>query len=291
MLKLKHVNKIYKDGTRAVSDVSVEIKQGEFIAVLGPSGAGKSTFLRCINRLVEPTSGQIFLRGIEITSLSGRKLGGVRRQIGMIFQQFNLVKRLSVLHNVLCGRLGYISSWRSFFYSFPKTDVEWALECLERVGLREVAEKRVEVLSGGQQQRVAIARALAQRPKIILADEPIASVDPPTAKMIMDFLKEINREENITVVVNLHVVEWAKNYADRVIGLARGRIVFDGPPSFLDKHLESIYRGKETRIVEENMFFTSNRLRLTWKAEAGRIVSVRWQVEKEKGGEGTCLGE
>jgi len=289
-LKVKQVNKIYKDGTKALSDVSVTVDQGEFVAVLGPSGAGKSTFLRCINRLVEPTSGQIFLGKVEVTSLSGKRLREVRRQIGMIFQQFNLVRRLSVLQNVLCGRLGYTSTWRSLFYSFPKADIEWALECLERVGLREVAEKRVETLSGGQQQRVAIARALAQRPKIILADEPIASVDPPTAKMIMDFLKTINREENITIIVNLHVVEWAKNYADRVIGLARGKIVFDGPPSSLDEHLESIYRGRETRIVED-VSLTSNRLRLIWKAEAGRIISVRWQVEEEKGGEGVCLGK
>lgn len=182
MLKLKEVSKTYGDGIKALDEVGVEIKEGEFVVILGPSGAGKSTLLRCINRLVEPTRGKIFLNGEEITSLGGRRLHKMRQQIGMIFQQFNLVKRLSVLNNVLCGRLGNVSTLRSTFYSFPKEDIQVALECLDKVGLRDYAAKRADTLSGGEQQRVAIARALAQRPRVILADEPMASLDPGYGK-------------------------------------------------------------------------------------------------------------
>ncbi|MCD6229032.1 MAG: phosphonate ABC transporter ATP-binding protein [Candidatus Omnitrophica bacterium] len=280
MLKLKKVSKVYKDGTRALSEVDIEVRQAEFVVILGPSGAGKSTLLRCINRLVEPTTGKIFLNGEEITSLNRKRLRKIRQKIGMIFQQFNLVRRLSVLQNVLCGRLGYVSTFRSLFYSFSKENVQLALECLERVGLKDFAAKRADTLSGGQQQRVAIARVLAQKPKIILADEPVASLDPRTAKMIMDLLKKINRGEKITVIVNLHVVELAKEYADRIIGLAKGRVVFDDAPSSLDKYLKKIYWEEETKIVDESVASVSNKMKLIWIAEAGKIVSVRWQVEK-----------
>jgi phosphonate transport system ATP-binding protein len=263
MLKLKEVSKIYVDGIKALDEVDAEIKEGEFVVILGLSGAGKSTFLRCINRLIEPTHGRIFLNGEEVTSLSGRKLHKMRQKIGMIFQQFNLVKRLSVLNNVLCGRLGEVSTVRSIFYSFPKKDIQWALECLDRVGLKDYATRRADTLSGGQQQRVAIARALAQRPGIILADEPTSSLDPRTAREIMDLLKKINREENIVVIVNQHVVDLAKEYGDRIIGLAKGKVVFDGNPSLLDEHFKTIY-GEEIRIVNRDKVSESDRAEQVW---------------------------
>ena len=285
MLKLKEVSKIYGDGIKALDEVDVEIKEGEFVVILGPSGAGKSTFLRCINRLIEPTKGKIFLNGEEITSLYGKKLHKMRQKIGMIFQHFNLVKRLSVLQNVLSGRLGDVSTVRSLFYSFSNEDIQLALECLDRVNLKGYASKRADTLSGGQQQRVAIARALAQRPKVILADEPMASLDPRTAKVIMDLLKKINREEKIIVIVNLHVVELAKEYADRIIGITKGKVVFDGDPSLLDKHFKTIYYEEETRVVNEDMFSVSNKAKRVWVLESGKIAYARWQIggdEKEK---------
>ena len=285
MLKLEKVSKIYKDGIKALSEVNLEVKEGEFVVILGPSGAGKSTLLRCINKLVEPTTGKIFLNGEEITSLNGKRLCKIRQKIGMIFQQFNLVNRLSVLQNVLCGRLGYVSTLRSLFYSFSKEDIQLALECLDRVGLKSYATKRADTLSGGQQQRVAIARVLAQRPKVILADEPVASLDPRTAKVIMDLLKKINREEKITVIVNLHVVELAKEYADRIIGLTKGKVVFDGIPSLLDKHFKTIYYEEETRVVYADMIPVSNKARRVWVLEAGKIAYSRWQIGE--GGDGT----
>jgi len=280
VLKLKEVSKIYGDGIKALDGVDVEIKEGEFVVILGPSGAGKSTLLRCINRLIEPTHGRIYLNGEEITSLCGRKLHKMRQKIGMIFQQFNLVKRLSVLQNVLSGRLGDVSSLRSLFYSFPKKDVQLALECLDRVGLKSYAAKRADTLSGGQQQRVAIARALAQRPKVILADEPMASLDPRTAKVIMDLLKKINQEEKIIVIVNLHVVELAKEYADRIIGLTKGKVVFDGIPSLLDKHFKTIYYEEETRVVNADMIPVSSKAKRVWVLEAGKIAYARWQINE-----------
>ena len=284
MLKLKEVSKIYGDGIKALDEVDVEIKEGEFVVILGPSGAGKSTLLRCINRLIEPTHGRIYLNGEEITSLCGRKLHKMRQKIGMIFQHFNLVKRLSVLQNVLSGRLGDVSTLRSLFYSFSKEDIQLALECLDRVGLKSYAAKRADTLSGGQQQRVAIARALAQRPKVILADEPMASLDPCTAKVIMDLLKKINRKEKIIVIVNLHVVELAKEYANRIIGLTKGKVVFDGDPSLLDKHFKTIYYEEETRIVNGDKVPVSNKAKRIWVLEAGKIAYARWQIRE--GGDG-----
>jgi len=246
MLAIQKVEKIYEDDKKALFDINMEVKKGEFVVILGPSGAGKSTLLRCINRLVEPTSGNIFLDGKEITSLHGKALCHARKDIGMVFQHFNLIKRLSVLNNVLGGRLGHNSTLRSIFYSFPKTHVHFALDCLDKVGLKEYASRRADTLSGGQQQRVAIARALAQEPKLILADEPMASLDPRTAREIMDLLRNINEKENITVIVNLHVVELAKEYAHRIIGLADGRIVFDDQPSLLDDYFDMIYYNGKT---------------------------------------------
>lgn len=278
MLKLEEVSKTYEDGTKALSGVDIEIKEGEFVVILGPSGAGKSTLLRCINRLIEPTWGRIFLNGEEITSLSGKKLLKARQHIGMIFQQFNLIKRLSVLQNVLCGRLGAVSALRSSFYSFSKDDINLALECLNKVGLKEYATKRADTLSGGQQQRVAIARALAQKPKVILADEPMASLDPHTAKVIMDLLKKINQEEKIIVIVNLHVVELAKEYADRIIGISKGKVVFDDKPHFLDKYFNAIYYEEETRMVNAGKIPVSNRAKRAWALEGGKVAYARWQI-------------
>lgn len=205
----------------------------------------------------------------------------MRQKIGMIFQQFNLIKRLSVLNNVLCGRLGYVSTLRSIFYSFSKKDIQLALECLDRVGLKNYATKRADTLSGGQQQRVAIARVLAQKPEVILADEPVASLDPRTARIIMDLLKKINREENITVIVNLHVVELAKEYADRIIGLTKGRIVFDEAASLLDEHFKTIYYEEETRIVNADKIPVSNKAKQIWVLERGKVAYARWEINRE----------
>ncbi|HZQ37675.1 MAG TPA: phosphonate ABC transporter ATP-binding protein, partial [Dehalococcoidia bacterium] len=229
------VSKRFPNGAQALSDVSVEVRTGEFLAVIGPSGAGKSTFLRCINGLVRPSAGTISFEGRDITRARGAAVRRARRQMGMIFQQFNLVKRSSVLQNVLCGRLGYQSGWRSVVPVFRQSDVELALAALERVGIADKAYVRADSLSGGQQQRVAIARALAQQPRLMLADEPVASLDPETSITVLDDLRRINREQGITTIVNLHQLDFAREYADRVIGFKQGRLVFDGLPSELDR--------------------------------------------------------
>ncbi|RXT14936.1 phosphonate ABC transporter ATP-binding protein [Ammoniphilus sp. CFH 90114] len=226
----------------ALESISFGVGEGEFVVVLGLSGAGKSTLIRCINQLVKPTSGTIRWEGKEITGYKGRALTLYRRSIGMIFQSFNLLGRLSAVTNVLVGRLGYISRWRALTYLFPSIDLKIAEDALDRVGLAGVKHQRADQLSGGQRQRVAIARALVQRPKLILGDEPVASLDPLTSRSIMDLLKSINKEENITMIINLHDVELAKQYATRVIGISHGRIVFDDIPERLDgPSLEKIY--------------------------------------------------
>jgi phosphonate transport system ATP-binding protein len=242
LISLVNVSKTYIRGKLvALTDVSFEVGRGEFVVILGPSGAGKSTLLRCVNRLAQPTSGQIYLNGREITDAS-RSLRKARREIGMVFQQFNLVTRLSVLMNVLSGRLSYRSTWRSLFYSFTREDRAVALECLEMVALGHKAFQRADTLSGGEQQRVAIARALAQKPKIILADEPVASLDPKIARQVLDYLKDISQRLGISVVCNLHQIDFAREYAERIIGLSQGKLIFDGPPSALtDGILEQIY--------------------------------------------------
>ncbi len=243
MVSLKDVSKTYTGTgvTEALRNVSIDVGEGEFLVILGPSGAGKSTLMRCINRLVEPTSGRIVVAGREVTNRR-RELRAVRRQIGMVFQQFNLVKRLSVLMNVLSGRLAYHTLWRSLIYSFDKEDKRIAIECLARVNMEHKIFQRADTLSGGEQQRVAIARALAQQPKVILADEPVASLDPKIARQVLDYLKQIAGELGITVLCNLHQVEYAREYAERVVGLSRGTVVFDGPSGKLtDDILQQIY--------------------------------------------------
>jgi phosphonate transport system ATP-binding protein len=231
MIEFNHVSKVYPNGTIGLKDIHLKIQPGEFVVIVGLSGAGKSTMLRSINRLLEITDGEILMDGQSITAAKGRQLREMRRGIGMIFQSFNLVRRSSVLRNVLSGRVGYHSTIRTVLGLFPKEDIRLALEALERVNIREKAYIRADQLSGGQQQRVSIARALAQEAKIILADEPVASLDPLTTHQVMDDLKRINRELGITTIVNLHFIDLAREYATRIIGLRAGEVVFDGPVS------------------------------------------------------------
>jgi phosphonate transport system ATP-binding protein len=230
----------------ALRDVSLEIARGEFIAVIGLSGAGKSTLLRSLNRMNEPASGAIIFEGSDVTHAQGKELAALRRSIGFIFQQFNLVKNLTVLSNVLAGRLSYVSWLDSMLGRFPKRDREIALRYLREVGLGDKISSRADKLSGGQQQRVAIARALAQEPAVILADEPMASLDPKLAEVVLQILRRFNREEKITVIVNLHVLQLARDYADRIIALRKGEVAFDGAPGELTQEIvEEVYRTEE----------------------------------------------
>jgi phosphonate transport system ATP-binding protein len=229
MIEFKNVRKVYPNGTVGLDNINLTIHPGEFVIIVGLSGAGKSTLLRSINRLHEITEGEILIDGKSITKAKGAELRRIRRDIGMIFQNFNLVKRVSVIRNVLSGRVGYHSTIRTLLGLWPKRDVELALDALQRVNIREKAYARADELSGGQQQRVSIARALAQEAKIILADEPVASLDPLTTRQVMDDLKRINRELGITTVVNLHFLDLAREYGTRIIGLRAGKVVFDGP--------------------------------------------------------------
>jgi phosphonate transport system ATP-binding protein len=228
MIMLRNLRKIYPPDTLALDDCTVTIAPGEFVIVIGPSGSGKSTLLRCINRLIPPTSGQVIVDGMDVTAATHEQLRQARRAVGMIFQQFNLIKRATVMENILAGRLGYAHPIASLFGYFGADDQAIAEECLRQVNLLDLADRRADTLSGGQQQRVAIARALAQRPKVILADEPTASLDPKLTRVIMDILKEINAEQGITLIVSQHLIDVALAYGSRLIGLQSGRIVFDG---------------------------------------------------------------
>jgi len=244
MIQVSNLHKVFPDGTKALRDVSVTIPDGDFVAVIGLSGAGKSTFLRCLNRLVDPTGGTIAVGGSDVAGLRGRALQRYRRTVGFIFQQFNLVTRLSVLDNVLSGRLGYHPTWRGMLALYSERDHELAQAAIREVGLAGREDARVDQLSGGQQQRVAIARAMTQEPELILADEPMASLDPRLSDVILGLLKQYNETRGVTVLVNIHVIELAKRYARRVIAFNQGRIVFDGPVAELDADLEStIYAG------------------------------------------------
>ena len=246
MLSVTDLEKTYPSGERALGGVSLEVTGNETVAVIGPSGAGKSTFIRCINRLTEPSGGSIKLDGIEVTELSGDRLREVRRDMGMIFQEFNLVERLTVMENVLSGRLGYVSTWNAFRRSFSGDDVERAYEVLERVGLGGHENDRADELSGGQRQRVGIARAVVQRPKILLVDEPTSSLDPETSRAVMDLLTEIAAEDDIPVLINIHEVALAQDYSDRIVGLREGEKVFEGAPTDLAEGArDRIYRGSD----------------------------------------------
>ena len=249
-LAVEHLTKVYERGkVLALSDVSLTVDQGEFLVLIGLSGSGKSTLLRCINRLVEPTEGKIFLGDIDITALPQLKLRKVRRKIGMIFQQFNLVNRASVLSNVLAGRLGYVPTATSLVGSFPKKDVERAHVNLEMVGLAEKMYVRADELSGGQQQRVGIARALMQEPELLLADEPVSALDPATSHSVLDYVEQINKD-GVTVMCSLHFLSLARRFGSRIIALKDGMEMFDGPPADIDKaKFQEIY-GEEAKEVE-----------------------------------------
>lgn len=231
MIEFKNVSVEYRPGEKALDDVSLEIKEGEFVVIVGLSGAGKSTLIRTVNNLVPITDGALLVDGTAIESLSRPKIRKLRSQIGMIFQGFNLVDRASVIQNVLMGRIFKLPSWRAIFGIYSKNDKQIAAEALDRVGLLEKSHSRATDLSGGQRQRVGIARALAQEPKVILADEPVASLDPPTSNAVMQHLQKINRDLGITTLVNLHFLDLATKYGERIIGLRDGRVVFDGKGS------------------------------------------------------------
>lgn len=244
MLTVENLQKTYDTGDEALKGVSMEVSGNEVVAIIGPSGAGKSTFIRCINRLTEPTGGRITLDNVEIVGLADDELRNQRRNMGMIFQEYGLVERLTVMENVLSGRLGYLSAWNAFRRNFPEDDVRQARATLDRVGLGGYDDKRADELSGGQRQRVGIARAVVQRPKILLVDEPTSSLDPETSHAVMRLLTDIAAEDDVPVLINIHEVGLALEYADRVVGLTDGRVVFEGPPDDLDEDArDTIYRA------------------------------------------------
>jgi len=245
MLKLDKLVKTYNTGDQALKSVDLEIPQGQVLALIGPSGAGKSTLIRCINRLVEPTSGKVYLDGIELTGLGSGALRRERRRMGMIFQEYALVERLTVMENVLSGRLGYVGFWRSFLRRFPQSDVDQAYRLLDRVGLLHMADKRADELSGGQRQRVGICRALIQDPALLLVDEPTASLDPKTSRQIMRLIVELCTERGLAAIINIHDVALAKMFVQRVVGLESGAIVFDGTPDDLTSDVLTHIYGEE----------------------------------------------
>ena len=250
IVSIKNLVKTYPSGTRALDGVSVHIQRGEFVVLIGLSGSGKSTLLRCINRLVDPTSGTVFFDDVDVTAADRVAIRRVRRRIGMIFQQFNLVRRSSVFSNVLAGRLGYRSSWRTIASRPSASDVAAAFENLGRVGIAARAYSRADALSGGQQQRVGIARALMQKPELMLADEPVASLDPATSHSVMKYLEEINKMDGITVICSLHFLSLARRYGTRVIALKDGKVAFDGRPEAIDeRRFKEIY-GEDAEEVE-----------------------------------------
>ncbi len=245
MLRIEGLTKTYKTGDKALSEVTYDVPQGQVVGLIGPSGAGKSTLIRCINRLVEPTSGKVLLNDVNLPALRTAELRRTRRRIGMIFQEYALVERLTVMENVLSGRLGYVGFWRSFLRRYPGTDIANAYRLLDRVGLMSHADKRADALSGGQRQRVGIARALAQDPELLLIDEPTASLDPKTSRQIMRLIVEICRERGLPAIINIHDVVLAQQFSDRIIGLQAGRVVFDGPPSGLTEDVLTRIYGEE----------------------------------------------
>ncbi len=250
MLEVRNLTKVFPNGVKALDDLSVTVPDGQFVVVIGLSGSGKSTFLRCINRLVEPTSGQIIFDGEDITRARSDRLRDVRRQIGMIFQQFNLIRRETVLTNVLTGSLATADVAGSLLGRWPKDEIERAMFNLERVGIVEKAYQRADTLSGGQQQRVAIARTLMQQPRILLADEPVASLDPATSHSVMRYVEQINKEDGITVICNLHFLSLARRYAQRVLALRGGQLVADLPPDAISpEKFREIY-GEDAVEVE-----------------------------------------
>jgi len=254
MLEIRHLTKVYDDGTVALRDVNFQVADGEFLVIIGLSGSGKSTLLRCINRLIDPTEGEILWDGVDLAKLKGEELRHVRRQIGMVFQQFNLVKRSTVIANVMAGRLGYAPTWSSAFGRFSLEDRQRAAQALNRMGITNQAAKRADELSGGQQQRVGIARALMQEPKMILADEPVASLDPVLAHSILGHLERLNREDKITVLCSLHYLDLVQRYSTKVVGLRAGELVYEGSQADIrrmsDAEFKRIYGEEAERMGE-----------------------------------------
>jgi len=250
LLKVENLHKIYKSGTHALKGVSFEVQDGEFLVVIGLSGSGKSTLLRCISRLIEPTSGTISFLGKDITHITGVELRNAKKQIGMVFQQFNLIKRRSVLSNVINGRLGSLGTIESILEKYDDSVYADAYKCLDTVGIPDKATIRADALSGGQQQRVAIARSLMQNPKLLLADEPVASLDPATSNSVMQYFEKINKEMGTTVICNLHFLSLVRRYASRVIALRSGEIIYEGAPEDIDETWFKTIYGEEAEEVE-----------------------------------------
>ena len=247
LLSIKGLYKEYRVGEPVLKNINLEIEASGLTAIIGPSGTGKSTLIRCINRLIDPTAGQIKLRGEDLAQLKGKSLREARCRIGMVFQEYNLVERLTVMENVLCGKLGRLPIWRPLLRKFSEEDISRAFELIDSVGLsQEFASRRADALSGGQRQRVGIARALMQEPGLILADEPTSSLDPKTSVEIMELLNQVSKERDVPVIVNIHNVDLARRFASRIIGMSAGQVVVDGPPDALqDKHLNEIYGGED----------------------------------------------
>jgi len=252
MLRIENLEKRYQTGDLALKSVNLEVPKGQVMALIGPSGAGKSTLIRCVNRLVEPTGGKVFLGDVELAHLGVTELRRARRRMGMIFQEYALVERLSVMENVLSGRLGYVGFWRSYFRKFPQSDIDEAFNLLQRVGLDHMADKRADELSGGQRQRVGICRALIQNPDLLLVDEPTASLDPKTSRQIMRLICELCEERQLAAIINIHDVLLAQMFARRIVGLQLGTIVYDGPPDQLSPDvLTQIYGAEDWEATIE----------------------------------------
>ncbi len=245
MLRLENLVKRYPTGDVALKQVNLEVPAGQVMALIGPSGAGKSTLIRCINRLVEPTSGAVYLNDLRISELGSGQLRRARRRMGMIFQEYALVERLTVMENVLSGRLGYVGFWRSYFRKFPQKDIDAAFYLLHRVGLDHMVDKRADALSGGQRQRVGIARALIQEPELLLVDEPTASLDPKTSRQIMRLIVELCEERELAAIINIHDVQLARMFAQRIVGLRHGEMVYDGKPGGLNPDVLTEIYGEE----------------------------------------------
>lgn len=245
-LSIRNLAKEYTPGKPVLRGISLDLSDQDITAIIGPSGTGKSTLIRCINRLVEPTAGEILFDGADLVKLDRRGLRLARRHIGMVFQEYNLVERLTVMENLLCGRLGYVPPLKAWLRKYPQEDIARAFELLDVVGLSEFVNQRADSLSGGQRQRVGIARALMQEPRLLLADEPTSSLDPKTSVEIMSLIRDLCRSRNIPVMINMHDVELAKRFADRIIGMSQGSVVYDGAAAGLsDEQLKTIYGGQD----------------------------------------------